>query len=78
MNDVYKMFNGLDGINVQDHFDLDKSDRIRGHHLNIMKKSCKLELHNDSSLRVTNQWNALSVYKVWFQCHSQYFKKQTR
>ena len=60
MIEVYKMFNGLDDLNIEDYFDLDKNDRTRGHNLKIKKKSFKLDLRkNFFSLRVVDQWNNL-------------------
>ena len=60
MIEVYKMFNGLDDVKIEDYFDLDKNDRTRGHNLKIKKKPFKLDLRKSFfSLRVVDQWNNL-------------------
>ena len=58
--EVYKVFNGIDDLNVEDYFNLVINNRTRGHNYNIKGKPCKLDLRkNYFSLRVVDQWNRL-------------------
>ena len=60
MIEVYKIFNGLDDLNMEDYIDLDTNNITKEHNFKIKEKSCKLDMRkNFFSLRVVNQWNGL-------------------
>ena len=60
MIQVYKMFNGLDDVDVNDFFCLDHSNRTRGHNFKIKKQNSRLDVRkNFFSNRVVTEWNDL-------------------
>jgi len=64
MIEVYKIFEGLDNLNVSDYFELDRGGR-RGHSRKLKVKSARLEIRKYSfSVRVVDLWNKLSEETV--------------
>ena len=83
MIEVYKIFNGLDDLNVEVYFNLDiknSINRTRGHNFKIKGKPCKLDLRkNYFSLRVVDQWSRLPcdiVNSPTLSTFNSNFKKQ--
>ena len=64
MIEVYKIFNGLDDLKVEDFFVLDTDGR-RGHSRKLKVQSCRLDIRKYSfSVRVVDLWNRLSEETV--------------
>lgn len=62
---VYKMFQGLVNIDVNDFFILETDIRTRGHEFKIKKVNCNLDIRKHFfSHRVVNFWNKLTSYVV--------------
>ena len=60
MIEVYKIFNGLDDLNISDFFELDTGNR-RGHSKKLLVKYARLDIRKYSfSVRVVDLWNSLS------------------
>lgn len=65
MIEVFKMFSGMNDLNVGEFFDIDVDDRTRGHSRKIRKKTCRLDLRkNFFSCRVVDLWNSLPTEVV--------------
>ena len=67
MIEVFKMFKGMDDVNVSDFFELSETNRDepRWHNFKIKTKTCKLDIRKYSfSLRVVYMWNRLSPNTV--------------
>ena len=64
MIEVYKIFNGLDDLKLEDFFELDTADR-RGHSKKLKIKSARLDIRKYSfSVRVVSLWNKLTEQTV--------------
>jgi hypothetical protein len=62
---VYKMFQGLVNIDVNNFFTLETDSRTRGHEFKIKKVNCNLDIRKHFfSHRVVNFWNTLTSYVV--------------
>ena len=60
MIETYKILTGKSGIRHNGLFEIDKSERNRGHHLKLKKQRCRLDIRKYSfSHRVVDEWNKL-------------------
>ena len=60
MIQLYKMFKGLDKLDIHKFFDLEEAHRTRGHNLKIKKKNCRLDVRKYYfTHRVVEHWNNL-------------------
>ena len=60
MIETYKILTGKSGIRHNGLFEIDKSERNRGHHLKLKKPQCRLDIRKYSfSHRVVDEWNKL-------------------
>ena len=60
MIQMYKMFEGLDSLNINDFFLLNQDSRCRGHSRKIVKKHCRLDARKYFfSQRGVEMWNSL-------------------
>lgn len=58
--EVYKMFTGIDTLDVLNFFELDTSDRTRGHNFKIRKQQSRLDIRKHFfTNRVVDAWNDL-------------------
>ena len=65
MIQVYKIFVGIDKVNVHDLFTVEQEARTRGHNFKLKKSNCKLNLRlNFFTQRVINFWNGLPINVV--------------
>ena len=60
MIELFKIFSGIDKLDVSKFFELDDGNRTRGHHLKIKKQGCRLDLRKYFfTNRVVDFWNKL-------------------
>ena len=65
MVQIYKIFVGIDKVNVHDLFIVEQETRTRGHDFKLKKSNCKLNLRlNFFTQRVINFWNGLPINVV--------------
>ena len=58
--EVYKILNGLEGVNEKDFFFIRDNRKIRGHAFKLFKKQVRLDIAKYSfSNRICNVWNSL-------------------
>src|SRR3989442_548100 len=65
MVEVYKIVKGLEGLKIDEFFDLIKASCTRGHQYKMYKKGFKLNYGKFSfGNRVVNEWNTLTEFVV--------------
>src|SRR2546425_11966052 len=65
MVEVYKIVKGLEGLKIEEFFDLIKASNTRSHPYKMYKKGFKLNNGKFSfGNRVVNEWNALTEFVV--------------
>ena len=61
MIEVYKIFEGLDKVSIEDFFELDTDSRTRGPTRKLKTKYSRLDCRKYFfSLRIVNLWNKLN------------------
>ena len=61
MIEVYKIFQGYEGLDIKDFFELNRDGNTRGHRYKLYKKRYRLNYGKYSfGNRVVSEWNALT------------------